>query len=80
MYFSHQEAVWASSMVPSYFSFTMLSVEQCRKIDPSIKDLSDEQLRGVIEALYQLGELAFDSWLAKSGVSKNPERVVHHQK
>lgn len=57
----------------------MLSPEQCRKIDPSLKDLSDEELGRIIVSLYQLGGLAFDSWLAKSGVSKNPQRVVHPQ-
>lgn len=57
----------------------MLSLEQCRKIDPSLKELSDEELLQVCDDLYGLGKLALDNFarvMRKNEGSKNPQRVL----
>lgn len=56
----------------------MLSIEECRKIDPSLSDCSDDQVREIRDALYELGLLAFNSWLKTRGGSKNPRGVLDH--
>lgn len=50
----------------------MLSINELRKIDPSLYDLSDEDLKEVAADLYALGELAFDVWWEEKNGSKNP--------
>ncbi len=40
----------------------MISLEQCRKIEPSLNGLSDEELTEVRNALYELGNIAFKTW------------------
>lgn len=54
----------------------MLSLEECRKIDPSLKDCSDDQVREIRDALYEFGKLAIDLWLDAKGGSKNPLGVL----
>ena len=41
----------------------MLTLEQCRAVDPRLESLSDEELRQARDSLYELVELAFDLWL-----------------
>ena len=53
----------------------MISIEELRKIDPEMENLSDEELTKVREMLYSLGQLAFDSWLEDNDGSKNPVGV-----
>ena len=43
----------------------MFSIEQLRKEDPKLKNLSDEEITEVRDKLYALGDLMFDCWLAK---------------
>lgn len=50
----------------------MLSLAQARKIDPSLEDVSDEELLGILEALYAFGRVALDTWSTKQHVSNNP--------
>lgn len=50
----------------------MLTLKQCRKIDPSLDYLSDEELLLVRDQLYELSQLAFEEWWAKKQSSKNP--------
>lgn len=54
----------------------MLSLEQCRKIDPELKNLSDEELLEVRDLLYQMGQLAFDNWAKEKWGSKSPEWLL----
>jgi hypothetical protein len=58
----------------------MLSLQELRRIDPAIGNLSDPQLRRLRAKLYALGELAFDisadKQQSRNGVSKNPVGVV----
>ena len=54
----------------------MITIEQARKIDPSLDDLTDEQLRGVLAELYELGQLAFETWLKEKRGSKFPTGVL----
>lgn len=51
----------------------MLSIEECKKIDPSLADLTDDELRAVRNDLYVLGELALDSYIEKTR-KQNPEK------
>lgn len=48
----------------------MLSVEECREIDPKLNDLTDEQVREIRDALYDLGQLAIEDWLEKKRAGK----------
>ena len=55
----------------------MLSLEQCRKIDPGLNDLSDEDLLKVRDELYNLGNIGFQDWIREKfqiphvGIVKN---------
>lgn len=59
-------------------SEAMLSLEECRKIEPATASLSDEELLQIRDDYAMVAQLAFDAWLKKSG-SKNPEKVLPHQ-
>lgn len=48
--------------LPSLERVFMLSIEQCRKIDPELKDLSDEEVFEVLRDFYGLSQLAFEKW------------------
>lgn len=54
----------------------MLSIEQCRKVDPAIKDLPDEEVARLRDALYGFGQLAFEVWQSEKFGSKNPVRSL----
>ncbi len=58
----------------------MLSYKQCRRIDPRLKDLTDEEIREVLSRLYDIAELAMNDWFKKKGGSKNPTAVVRINK
>lgn len=40
----------------------MLSLDQCRKIDPSLANLPDEELLKLRADLYDLGAIALETW------------------
>lgn len=40
----------------------MMSLDQCRKVDKSLENLSDEELTEIRNALYELGNIAFKTW------------------
>lgn len=50
----------------------MLTLQQCRQIDPKLNELSDEELSRVRDALYQLGQIIFDDWLTEKHGSNYP--------
>lgn len=50
----------------------MFSIEKCRKIDPSLHGLSDEELLEIKDTIYGLANLAFESWQQENVGSKNP--------
>jgi len=50
----------------------VISLEDLRKIDPELNDLTDEELEQIRAELYQLGQLAFDVWWLEKDGSKNP--------
>ncbi len=56
----------------------MLTPEQCRQLDPELKGLSDEELTRVRDALYKLGQIIFDDWLAETRGSKYPVGVLRN--
>lgn len=39
----------------------MLTLEECRKIDPRLNDLPDEEAERIIDDLYSLAQLALDN-------------------
>ena len=49
----------------------MISLEEMRKIDPRLLEMPDEEVKKIRDYLYQLGNLAFDTWLEKK-VPKSP--------
>ena len=49
----------------------MISIEECRKIDPRLEAMSDEEVTKIRNMLYQLGQLAFRQWIKRSS-SKIP--------
>ena len=50
----------------------MLNLEYLRRIDPSLKTLSDEDLERVRAKLYDIGQFAFEEWLKE----RNKPKVV----
>ena len=54
----------------------MISIEQCRKIDPRLNNLSDEEVIQVREELYQGAILALESWAKENSGSKNLEWLL----
>ena len=50
----------------------MLSLEQCRKIDPDLKNVSDDELTTVLNLLYGFADLAIDEYEEKKRVPKFP--------
>ncbi len=50
----------------------MLTPEQCRKIDPALADLSDDELRVVCDQLYDIANVAIGSFTKKRGVPNIP--------
>ncbi len=40
----------------------MLTVEQCRKIEPQLANLTDEEVLEVLNDMYGLGQLAYEKW------------------
>ena len=55
----------------------MLSIEQARKIEPDLENLTDSEVLELISDMYGLGQLAYDKWLKMRG-SKYPDRVLHN--
>lgn len=41
----------------------MLSIEQLRLVDSTLKNLTDEELEEIRKELYDLGQLIWDDWL-----------------
>jgi hypothetical protein len=58
----------------------MLSLEQMLKIDPSLADLSEEELRELQASLYETAQLAFDVYWRKKCGSKNPAGLLPKKK
>ena len=50
----------------------MISLDECRKIQPELADLPDEEVSKIRELLYGLGQLVFETWHEKENGSKNP--------
>lgn len=50
----------------------MLSTKQMIKIDPSLAELSEEELEKLRADTYGIVELAFEVWLHQKNGSKNP--------
>lgn len=43
----------------------MISLNECRKVDKTLENLSDEELTEIRNALYELGNIAFKTWRDK---------------
>jgi hypothetical protein len=57
----------------------MLSPEECRRIDPALTTLSDEQLVEAVELLDRLAELVLEDWFSRQAQqgSNPPAGIVH---
>jgi len=53
----------------------MISLEELRRIDPTLEKISDDELIIIRNYLYAQGQLAFECWLEKQSGSKYPVRV-----
>ena len=50
----------------------MISLDECKKIQPELAGLSDEEVTKIRELMYGLGQLVFETWNEKKSDSKNP--------
>lgn len=41
----------------------MLTVDQARKIEPTLEKLSDEQILDILSDMYGLSQLAYEKWI-----------------
>ena len=57
----------------------MLTLDQLRKLDPSLKGCEDRHLEELRTALYDVAQLAFDKWWAERS-SKKPVGLFSHGK
>lgn len=53
------------------YRFKMLTLDQIRKLDPSLADVPDEELLMIRDGLYGVANIALDAWQEKGG-SKIP--------
>lgn len=49
----------------------MLSLDECRKLCPSLEALPDAEVAKVRDTIYAMGQLALEDWERKNGGSKN---------
>lgn len=54
----------------------MLSLEQCRKIDPELAGISDADVLALRDDFYILGGLAIERWSREKNGSRNPAWVL----
>lgn len=50
----------------------MITLEQCRKIEPDLEKLSDEEVTKIRNLMYGLGQLIYETWDEERSGSKNP--------
>ena len=50
----------------------MISLEQCRKIEPDLEKLSDEEVTKIRNLMYGLGQLIYETWDEERSGSKFP--------
>ena len=50
----------------------MISLDECRKIQSELAELSDAEVTKIRELMYGLGQLVFETWNEKKSDSKNP--------
>lgn len=58
----------------------MLNIEQCRKRDSELSNLTDEEVLEIRDAFYEFGQLAFERWIKEKNVSKNPVGLLRDLK
>ncbi len=56
----------------NFYNVCVITVEQMKKIDPDLADMSEIELEELRDALYESAQLAFDVYWAKKNGSKNP--------
>lgn len=55
----------------------MISLDQIRKLEPGLKNASDEEVAQIRERLYEMAQLSFESWMDENG-SKIPVGLTLH--
>jgi len=58
----------------------MLSLEDCRKIDPELNNISDQELEAIRDCLYGLGNLAIEDWIRENSGSNFPLGLLQKNK
>ena len=53
----------------------MISLEELRKIDPSLEKIPDDELIRIRHSLYALGQLSIETFMERKTGSKYPIRV-----
>lgn len=53
----------------------MLSIEQCRKIEPALAGLPDEEVLAILTDFTALAQLAFDARIVENGGSGLPAKL-----
>ena len=59
-------------LVIYFLEQNLLSVEKCRQLEPSLKELSDEEILEIVENYYEMGQLATEDFKDNKKGSKNP--------
>lgn len=54
----------------------MISLDELRRLEPTLRDASKDTLMEIRAQLYALGELAFDVWQREKTGSNYPQGVV----
>ncbi|MEI7463383.1 MAG: hypothetical protein WCK03_03220 [Candidatus Taylorbacteria bacterium] len=50
----------------------MISLDECRKIQSELAEMSDAEVTKIRELMYGLGQLVFETWNEEKSDSKNP--------
>ena len=54
----------------------MLSLNQIKKIDPTLGELTEEDAEKIRHAFYELAQLIFEDWYDEKNGSKNPRGLL----
>lgn len=54
----------------------VISLADCRKIEPSLSSMSDEEVLAIRDALYERATITTEIWLSDMGGSKNLTGVL----
>jgi hypothetical protein len=50
----------------------MISIDRCRKIEPELQNLTDEEILEILEDYYGINQLAYEKWIREWVIPKIP--------